>query len=192
MKPPDTPLYKACKYLARRVLSQSGAASSDVIETLADRFFTIAENHQDFVRHQRESDDVIEHAVRYLADVHALPPMGTDVEWFREAMNVLIELAVPNTGLTNDAAKLLPHVQEGIAQSLAGMPVPRSELRIDDEDAQLLKRFEEAGCEHGCTSDLLDLAERIYHGDPLSEEDRRILKLAALAAPITRHARESN
>lgn len=186
----DTPLAQACLHLARQVLWKTTGASTDVTETLAGKFLDIAEDHQDLVRQVRENDHVIEHAVRYLADVHAIPPMGTDTSWFRDSLEVLIELAVPNRGLTPEAAKLMPCLQQGIAESLADVPVSRSEVRIEDEDAQLLEFLQEAGCQYGCVSDLLDLIERLYHGDPLADEDRRFMMLAAMAAPLTRNARK--
>lgn len=184
-----TPLFFACQHLARQVLTDSGGLSTDVMETLAGRYNEIAETHQDYVRKQRDTDDVIEHAVRYLADVHVNPGRGTDLVWFREALNVLIELAVPNTGLTAEAVKLLPCIQEGVSSALADEPVPREQTRISDEDAVTLKRMTDAGREHGVASELLDLLERLYHGEALDEDARRFMMLAAMAAPITRQAR---
>ncbi|OHV00441.1 hypothetical protein BLA34_12680 [Ralstonia solanacearum] len=163
--------------------------STDVVETLAQKFLSIAEDHQDFVRRQRESDDVIAFAVQYIAHVHAIPPSGTDTEWFRHTLAALLELAVPNAGLTEAAARLLPCLQEGIRDSLADVPVPREDVRIEDEDANSIRRMQDAGVEYGIASDLLDLLERLYHGDPLSEEDRRFFYLSSIAAPMTRRAR---
>ncbi|PWF23220.1 hypothetical protein [Corticimicrobacter populi] len=182
-------LFNACKEVARRVLWQNGAASSDVVETLAGKFLAIAEEHQDFVRKQRETDVVIAQAVRYIAHVHAIPPAGTDTQWFRNALAVLMELAVPNTGLDEEVAQFLSYVQEGIRESLANVSVSRSAMRIEDEDAAEISRMQDAGIEYGVTSDLLDLIEKLFHGDPLTEADQRFFHLAAVAAPMTRPKR---
>jgi len=179
----------ACGEVAKQVLWQNGALSSDLVETLACKFLTIAKEHQDFVRRQRESDDVIAHAVQYIAHVHAIPPNGTDTGWFRNQLSPLMEMAVPNAGLTEAAAQFLPCVQEGIRESLAQVAVPRETTRIEDEDAEVLRRMQDAGVEHGVSSSLLDLLERLFHGDPLSEEDKRVFYLAAVAAPLTRNLR---
>lgn len=186
---PDSGLLSACKLVARTVLWRNGAESTDVVETLARKYLAIAERHQDFVRQRRESDDVIEFAVRYVAGVHAIPPVGTDTQWFENTLAVIIELAVPNSGVDVEAAKLLPCIQAGIRESLADVPVPRSQLRIEEEEAVALGQLRDAGVEHGMSSSLLDLVERLYHGDPLSEEDQRFFYLAALASPLTRQAR---
>jgi len=189
VEPFDTELFDACKAVAREVLWRNGAASNDVVETLAGKFLAIAEEHQDFVRKQRETDVVIAHAVRYIAHVHAIPPSGTDTGWFRDTLAVLMELAVPNTGLDEEPAQFLYNIQEGIRESLAEVPVSRNTMRIENEDAAAIRRMQDAGIEHGVMSDLLDLVERLFHGDPLTEEDRSFFYLAAVAAPLTRQAR---
>ena len=182
----------ACREVAKAVLWQNGTVSTDVVETLGAKFLLIAEEHQDFVRRQRESDDVIEHAVRYIAHVHAIPPSGTDTTWFSQTLFILMELAVPNAGLTPEASEFLSCVQEGIRESLADLPVPRTSVRIEDGDAKMLIRMQAAGMEHGVAADLLDLLERLYHGDPIGDEERRLFYLSSVAAPLTRTARESD
>jgi len=186
---PEVNLFNSCKTVAREVLWRNGAASSDVVETLAQKFLAIAQEHQDFVRQQRESDDVIAHAVRYIAHVHAIPPAGTDTAWFRQTLSVLMELAVPNAGLTEDTARLLPCIQQGIRESLSDAPVSRNVMRIEDEDAVMIRRLQDAGTEYGIASDLLDLLEKLLYGDPLTQEDERFFYLAAVAAPVTRQER---
>lgn len=179
----------ACREVAREVLWKNGASSTDVVETLGSKFLDVAKGHQNFVRQQRESDDVIANAVRYIARVHAVPLSGTDTRWFADALQVLIEIAVPNAGLTEESAAFLSNVQEGIRESLAGIPVSRTVTRIDEDDAETLQRMRDAGVEHGVASSLLDLLEKLYHGDPLAEEDQRMFYLASIAAPLTRHER---
>lgn len=182
-------LLAACTHLARQVLYSNGSESKDVVETLAGKFLAICQQHQDYVRGNRESDDVIENSVWYLADVHAIPPMGISTSWFSEVMSVLIELAVPNAALGENSARVIPQIQEGIAQALANAPISKENIRLDDQDARTIKLFELAGSEFGMVSDLLDLVQGLYHGDPLDEEAKRLFHVAALAAPLTRRAR---
>lgn len=186
-----TDLEQACREVAREVLWRNGASSADVVETLAAKFLRIAEEHQDFVRQRRETDDVIANAVRYIAHVHAIPPSGTDPRWFRDTLSVLMELAVPNMALTAPAAIFLPDLQHGLQESLSQVPESRLNMRIEEDDAIELKRMQAAGVEHGAASDLLDLLEKIYYGDALDQEDKRLLYLAAVAAPLTRAERAS-
>lgn len=188
-EPIPNALELACREVAKQVLWNNGALSSDLVETLALKYLVIAESHQEFVRCQRESDDVIETAVRYIAYVHAIPPHGTDTGWFRDTLSALMEVAVPNTGLSEQAAQFLPCVQEGIRESLAHVAVPRERTRIEDEDALVLRLMQNAGSEHGVSADLLDLLEKLFHGDPLSEDDQRLFYLSSVAAPLTRNMR---
>ena len=185
----NTGLEAACVHLAKQVLYGNGADSKDVVETLAAKFLSICEEHQDWVRRNRESDDVIENAVWYLAHVHAIPPMRTDTSWFSQAMRLLLELAVPNTGLTADSFKLIPQLQEGMAQTMADAPISSTEVRLEDSETKIIKMFEVAGSEYGRVSELLDLVERLYHADPLDTELKRFFVVAALAAPLVRRAR---
>lgn len=100
-----------------------------------------------------------------------------------------MELAVPNSGLTADAARLLPCIQQGICESFSEVPVSRNVMRLEDEEAARIRRLQDAGTEHGSASELLDLLEKLFHGDPLTQEDERFFYLAAVAAPLTRQER---
>ena len=101
----ENDLFRACVEVARSILGRK--TSPDVIETVAGRYFSIACDHQDFVRGQREGDDVIANAVRYLAHTQAIPPMGTDTAWFMSSLGTLLEVAVPNSMLDKDSERFL-------------------------------------------------------------------------------------
>jgi hypothetical protein len=115
--------------------------------------------------------------------------MKTDTSWFSQAMSLLLELAVPNTGLTANSFKLIPQLQEGMAQTMADAPMSSTEMRLEDSETKIIKMFEAAGSEYGQVSDLLDLVERLYHADPLDAEIKRYFAVAAFAAPLVRRAR---
>lgn len=185
--PLENDLFRACVEVARAILGQN--TSPDVIETVAGRYFSIACDHQDYVRGQREGDDVIANAVRYLAHTQAIPPMGTDTAWFMNSLGTLLEVAVPNSMLDKDSERFLDQLQEGIRQSRSTIPVDRKDYVLEDDDVKWMKHLEAAGMECGAVSDLLDLVERLYQGLPLDQDSQRMLCLASLAAPLTRHAR---
>lgn len=185
--PLENDLFRACVEVARAILGQN--TSPDVIETVAERYFSIACDHQDYVRGQREGDDVIANAVRYLAHTQAIPPMGTDTAWFMNSLGTLLEVAVPNSVLDKDSERFLDQLQEGIRQSRSTIPVDRKDYVLEDDDVKWMKHLEAAGMECGAVSDLLDLVERLYQGLPLDQDSQRMLCLASLAAPLTRHAR---
>ncbi|GGC09149.1 hypothetical protein GCM10007205_17880 [Oxalicibacterium flavum] len=188
----DSPnLFDSCKAVARQVLLKNGKTSNDVIETLAEKFLAIAETHQDFIRRQRESDDVIAYAVQYIADVHAILPMGTDTAWFTTTLATLLELAVPNSAVTDEAAPLLPCIQQGIREALSSIPISRGVLRLYDEDAESIRRLQDAGVEHGIACNMQELLEKLFHGDPLTHDDEHFFYLVAIGAPFTRQKRST-
>jgi hypothetical protein len=104
-------------------------------------------------------------------------------------MNVLIELAVPNGTRNKDATKFLIDLREGIEQPFTNSPINKVEVRLDDDDAKDIKQFESAGNEYELVSALLNLVERLYHGDSLDESSKRLFRIAAIAAPLTRRSR---
>jgi hypothetical protein len=187
-EPTTNDLFSACVEVAQAILGKK--ASPDVIETVAGRYYRIACDHQDFVRTQRETDDVIANAVRYLANTQAIPPMGTDTAWFMNSLGTLIELAVPNTMLDQQSERFLNQLQEGIREARSAIPIDRESLALEDDDVQWMEYMKSAGVEYGAVSEVLDLLERMYHGWPLDVEQQRLLQLASLAAPITRHHRK--
>jgi hypothetical protein len=111
-------LDEACRKLASQVLWTGKGESRDVVETLAARFRERCEYHAEFIVGQDRDPNILVRAVRYLTQAHAIPPMGTDVLWFDQMMQCLVELAVPNGGLSPEGAELLRDIQVGIQMSL--------------------------------------------------------------------------
>jgi hypothetical protein len=60
-------------------------------------------------------------AVYYLIDAHALPLMGTDMEWFRQALVCLVELAAPSIALSEKGGEFLRDVRVGVEQALGDL-----------------------------------------------------------------------
>ena len=57
----------------------------------------------------------------FQCDAHALPLMGTDMEWFRQTLACLVELAVPGIALSAEGGDFLRDVRDGIEQSLGDL-----------------------------------------------------------------------
>ena len=112
-------LREACAELAHIVLAASQPqVSRDILETLAGRFALEAADFALLVASAGRDTALLTRAVHYLIDAHALPLMGTDTEWFRQALSCLVELAVPGIALTPRGAAFLHDVEMGIAQSV--------------------------------------------------------------------------
>lgn len=112
-------LRDACAELAHVVLaSNQPSVSRDILETLADRFEREAADFALLVANAGRDTALLTRAVYYLIDAHALPLMGTDMEWFRQALACLVELAAPGIALSTRGAAFLHDVEMGIEQSV--------------------------------------------------------------------------
>jgi len=115
-------LQDACQELARVVLAAGQPqVSNDILETLADRFYREVVDFAPGVARAGRDPNLLTRAVYYLNDAHALPLMGTDMEWFRQALQCLVELAVPGIALSDKGGAFLRDVQLGIEQSLGDL-----------------------------------------------------------------------
>lgn len=182
-------LHYACLRFLRVVLWRQGAASNDVVDSLATELALVAEEHAEWAMEQRGDWEIVSRAIDYMAVIHDGPWQGRS--WFESTLRVLMTLAVPNIGLDESGAAFLQDIQRGMNQSLQSAPIAKSEMRVTDEIAAMVKTFTDAGCEYGLVSDLLDLCEDIFHGEAMGHADRFTLLVAATAAPFVRQERKS-
>lgn len=186
-KPWGNGLYYVCLRFLRKVLW--GTASTDVIESTARQLADEAEHAAQWAIERRGDWTIVERAIDYLACQHDGPWQG--IAWFRQSLGLVMELAVPNTGLDESAAAFLQDLQRGIGESFQSSPVERHTLRLSDESAEQVQVLVEAGCQFGLVSDVLDVAERVFNGDALHEDDQAVLHVASVAAVMTRVRRRS-
>jgi hypothetical protein len=115
-------LRDASRDLARVVLAAGQPqVSNDILETLAARFEREAVDFAPMVARAGRDPNLLTRAIIYITDAHALPLMGTDMEWFRQTLACLIELAVPGIALSERGGAFLHDVQVGIEQSLGDL-----------------------------------------------------------------------
>lgn len=112
----ENDLEQACLELALAIKIVKEPISSDEARGLAVRFVAIA---QEFVFAPLEIDrPLVARAVRYLAQVHAIPPMGDDTQWFSNMLAAVLEIARPNTEVSEENTEFLRDMRQGIGQSL--------------------------------------------------------------------------
>jgi hypothetical protein len=115
-------LREACFDLARVVLAAGQPqVSNDILETLAARFEREAVDFAPMVARAGRDPNLLARLIHYIVDAHALPLMGTDMDWFRQTLACLVELAVPGIALSAKGGAFLRDVQEGIRQSLSDL-----------------------------------------------------------------------
>ena len=109
-------LEAACREVAKTTLWTGGDASADLVETYAHKLMQRSEHHIQYISDMDRDPNILTRAIRYLAHTHAIPPMGSDIEWFASMLECLIELAVPNAGQTAESSAFLRDVREGISE----------------------------------------------------------------------------
>ncbi|WP_211471516.1 hypothetical protein [Collimonas humicola] len=179
----------ACMHFLQEALRRQGAASNDIVDTLAAELTEKVWHLAEWCQEQRGDAEILSRAISYLTIHHDGPWKGPD--WFVDALHILIEIAVPMTGMDETTAEFLMDMQRGISQSQQNAPTYRANLRVTDEVASDARMLQEAGCEYGIVSSLLDLNEAIFHGEVLTENQHDLLLTAATAAPFTRQERLS-
>ncbi|QJE01699.1 hypothetical protein HH212_18080 [Massilia forsythiae] len=111
-------LHEACLELAHVVLAAGQPqVSRDILETLAAKFAREAADFAPLVAGHGRDTGLLARAVHYLNDAHALPLMGTDMDWFRQSLACLVELAVPDIALSGKGAAFLGDLALGIEQA---------------------------------------------------------------------------
>ena len=114
-------LHAACLGVARETLWKSkGEKKSTVkeIEAHAAKLQVVALHHLEFIAEQGRDPNILVRAVRYLAHTHAIPPMRGDTGWYTDMLEVLIELACPNTDLPPKGKDFVADLRKGLSAKL--------------------------------------------------------------------------
>jgi hypothetical protein len=110
-------LKSACFEVARTTKWAQKPVDAADITGLADRFYKIAKEQE---WPDLEIDlPLITRAVRYLGQVHAMPPMDDKTGWFYEMLRAVLEIARPNTMVAENNKAFLRDLQRGIEMSLS-------------------------------------------------------------------------
>ena len=108
-------LRRACYRVARSAMWSRAPTDVERIQEVADSFYQEAVEHEEFVTGQGREPNVILRCVQYLERTHAFP--GTRESNFRDMFQVLIELAVPNTGARAESEQFYRDIEAGLACS---------------------------------------------------------------------------
>lgn len=110
-------LQQACFDIARTTKWALKPVDATEITAVADKLYDIAKGQ---VSPELGIDILlITRAVRYLGQVHAIPPMDADTSWFLDMLRVVLEIARPNTGVEQANKEFLRDMLQGIGRSLS-------------------------------------------------------------------------
>ncbi len=112
-------LKAACYETARMAMWQRRPIPASSIQDLGNEFYAVAAERAKEHHEIGEDAEVVNRAVWYLAQVHASPPMNTDVRWFTEMLSALLELALHNANVAEGKPKkFLEDLLKGIKWSI--------------------------------------------------------------------------
>jgi hypothetical protein len=91
-------LRSTCMQLSFDLLALTGhQETQELCEAKADAFMRDALNYESFLITVGRDPNILIGAVSYLDHHHAIPPMLNGKRWFRNMLEVLIEIAAPNS-----------------------------------------------------------------------------------------------
>ena len=114
-------LHAACRAVAEQTLWKPAGEKKTTekdIEALAGQLSDIALDRLEFITTQGRDPNLLVRAVRYLAHTHAIPPMRNDTGWFVDMLEVLVELACPNTNLPRGGKAFVVDLRRGLSAKL--------------------------------------------------------------------------
>lgn len=118
----ESELLAACCEIARTTSwkhKDPQATSLDSIATKAERYKQIALAHVEWLVENGVDPNELVAAVKYLG-IHAIPPMGDDEQWFRNMLEVVVQLFAPNAIFEKDdeVAQFLGRLRDAISRTI--------------------------------------------------------------------------
>lgn len=104
----------SCLELARSIVWHKSPVDDVLAKSFAAILLNEAVRHEEFLIGQGRNPNIITFAVSYLAHTHAIPPLGTDLGWFRDGLAVLIELCSPNCRGRSADERLYKEIEHGL------------------------------------------------------------------------------
>lgn len=121
---PDEDLKAACHEVARETMFDRRPVDVDEIQRVGAAMYEVAKEHLGYVQRSGGTGEYVVHAVRYLGRTHAMPPMRDGTYWFDNALEVLVELAYPNSGPSARDALFYRDLVHGLTETLAELAAP--------------------------------------------------------------------
>jgi hypothetical protein len=94
------------------------STSLDAVTPMALRYAGIARHHADQLAEGGQDPNIIIRAIRYLAEQHAIPPMGDDIRWFSDMVDVLMGIVLWEGQPAEPTTDFFKDLQAAIARRL--------------------------------------------------------------------------
>lgn len=105
----------ACYELARTIRWKDSPVDEVLARAMVERYVREVMRHEQYLVDQDHDPNFLVRAVRYLTVAHVIPPLEGNMEWFRSALDVIIELRCPISRFDEDQELFFREIEEGIA-----------------------------------------------------------------------------
>ncbi|WP_223246938.1 hypothetical protein, partial [Sulfuriferula thiophila] len=107
-------LTSACFEVARSIRWKDNQVDEVLAKAYVELYFNVAIQHEEYLTGQGRDPNIIVRAVRYIAHKHSIPPMEGDIKEFSSMLDILIELACPNSVVDQNQELFFKDIEEGI------------------------------------------------------------------------------
>ncbi|MBV8125510.1 MAG: hypothetical protein JOY60_06840 [Burkholderiaceae bacterium] len=112
-----TALTQACFEFALATTSVEDSIDHMLARTKVDTYVAAARQHEHFLLERGRDPNLLTYVVRYLTQAHAIPPLSGDLVWFNAAIDVMVDLACPNSLLDRTHEQLIHEMELGFEEA---------------------------------------------------------------------------
>jgi hypothetical protein len=121
MENPDLKIREACFNLCSTLMWRKGnlsieSASNEMTELneMTEKFYENAKFILENTESLQNEHNIMTRAIKYIEQVHSLPPLRGNVEWFYFTLTALMEIARPNSCIIKENLLFLKDLEFGI------------------------------------------------------------------------------
>lgn len=121
MKSIENKIREACFNLSTSLMWEKDNLTIEKIESnitelneMTEKFLETAKFYLENIEALEGQSEIIVRAINYIEEAHAIPPLRGNYQWFEYTLGALIELACPNSRLSNNNLEFLKDVENGI------------------------------------------------------------------------------
>lgn len=112
-------IQNACMSVARTNMWANKPSDTSPIINYQEQLVKISLNALEEFKELGAKEQDISDAIHYIEQVHALPPIGNNVDWFKERLFTLLEIAFTDSGISDEAARFANKIISGLNEQMA-------------------------------------------------------------------------
>ncbi len=109
---------EACLRVARTNLWDNKPHDATMIINYQKKIVVVALKALEHFESLGATEQDVADAIHYVDQVYALPPIKDNVAWFNSTLHTILELAFPNGGVTDEAARFAEKLISGLNEQI--------------------------------------------------------------------------